>query len=283
MHFHRFYAAEIVIALEQLHSQGIVHRDLKPENILIQASGHIMLIDFDLSTRISPKNLNTQKLQRSKPSHLASMLYCCMKLPSNSSQQGATDSYSMPKERASRLRSKSFVGTEEYAAPEMLKRTGHEFAVDWWALGILLYELLYGKTPFKGATRQETFYNIITNRPRLRGTWSPLKDIIVRLLMKKPCERLGSLNGAQDIKEHPFFKSLSWDTIHFVSRPPFVPLSHHSLHEHFINNVNISIDIEGTGKSDNIIPDLRNAMEKNGHNWVEGLSEPEEMQDFSVF
>ncbi|GLJ12367.1 hypothetical protein SUGI_0189370 [Cryptomeria japonica] len=289
----RFYAAEIVIAVEQLHSQGIVHRDLKPENILIQASGHIMLIDFDLSTRILPKHMNTQKLQRSKLTDLTSILCCCFKA-SHSSEKTVTGSHSTPKKHNlaqvnPRLRSKSLVGTEEYVAPEMLQRTGHEFAVDWWALGILLYELLYGKTPFKGATRKDTYYNIINNRPQFTETWTPLKDLIMRLLQKEPSERLGSQNGAQDIKQHSFFKSLNWNTIHCVSRPPFLPLSRHSLDEHLINTVSTSIDIEesvemkSSGKSNNTSTGFSNLMEKKGHNWVEELSKQEEILDFSVF
>ncbi|KAH9321374.1 hypothetical protein KI387_016013 [Taxus chinensis] len=250
----RFYAAEIVIALEHLHRQGIVHRDLKPENILIKADGHIMLTDFDLSTRLLPKHSTApSSTQKSKHSLLTSKLYCCIK-PFHSSLKHAAKHNAAkvsPTNTTSsfclRTKSNSRVGTEEYVAPEILQGIGHEFAVDWWALGILLFELLYGKTPFKGTTKKHTFYNILTRDPQFTGPWSPLRDLITRLLEKEPSRRLGSRNGAQEIKEHSFFKSLGWDTIHRVSRPPFVPPSNNFLQQFMMNvNIGTGIDIEGS-------------------------------------
>ncbi|GLJ12372.1 hypothetical protein SUGI_0189560 [Cryptomeria japonica] len=242
----RFYAAEIVIALEYLHSQGIAYRDLKPENILIQASGHIMLTDFDLSTRLSHKKLpvqpsKTQNSKRTKHSKLSSIISCLKPCHSNQATMETHSSAQVAPTNTKpnvnlRTRSKSLVGTDEYVAPEMLNGTGHEFAVDWWALGILLYEFLYGRTPFKGTTRKHTFYNILIQHPHFIGTWTPLRDLIIRLLEKEPSRRLGSRNGAQDIKQHSFFKSLSWDNVHCVSRPPFVPFSNYPP-QHMMNNV----------------------------------------------
>uniref|UniRef100_A0A0D6R5G0 non-specific serine/threonine protein kinase n=1 Tax=Araucaria cunninghamii TaxID=56994 RepID=A0A0D6R5G0_ARACU len=120
-------------------------------------------------------------------------------------------------------RSNSFVGTEEYVSPEMLQGDGHDFAVDWWALGILLYEMLYGKTPFKGATRKETFYYILVRQPQFAGPWTPLRDLIMRLLDKEPLKRLGSANGASEVKSHLFFRGLEWEALENVSTAPFVP------------------------------------------------------------
>ncbi|KAL2458334.1 Serine/threonine-protein kinase UCN [Forsythia ovata] len=87
-----------------------------------------------------------------------------------------------PIEFSSNERSNSFVGTEEYMAPEIITGAGHEHAVDWWALGVLCYEMLYGSTPFKGTKRKETFHNIISDS---------LTDLIGKLLEKHPTRQLG--------------------------------------------------------------------------------------------
>eukprot|EP01018_Ginkgo_biloba_P005201 Gb_41169 [translate_table: standard] len=289
----RFYVAEIVIALEHLHSQGIVYRDLKPENILIQASGHIMLTDFDLSTRLPPmqftRDPETQNPKQNKHSkripHLTSMLSCLNPLHSqptknlqnptrlNSEKPNSAQVSPVNKTRRSTTntpaKTNSFVGTEEYVAPEMLKGTGHEFAVDWWALGILVYEMLYGKTPFRGSTRKETFYNILVKQPQFMGPWTPLRDLIIRLLEKEPSKRLCSL---KHIKTHLFFKGLNWDTIQCISRPPFVPSSLPL--EDMKNTIN-SLDMEEY--VDN------NSGNSSKQNWVRKLSKWEDTHAFGMF
>ncbi|TVU13545.1 hypothetical protein EJB05_40605 [Eragrostis curvula] len=137
----RFYAAEVVIGLEYLHCLGVIYRDLKPENILLQEDGHIVLTDFDLSflTPSKPHVIkhSTSRRRKSKE-YLAPTFVSEPATPSN-----------------------SFVGTEEYIAPEVITGAGHTSAIDWWALGILLYEMLYGRTPFRGKNRKRTFYNIL--------------------------------------------------------------------------------------------------------------------------
>ncbi|CBI16412.3 unnamed protein product, partial [Vitis vinifera] len=178
----RFYVAEIICALEHLHSMGIAYRDLKPENVLIQQSGHVTLTDFDLSRSLKPRT-----------------------------------SFSNGE------RSNSFVGTEEYVSPEVVRGDGHEFAVDWWALGILTYEMLYGTTPFKGKNRKETFRNVLMKTPEFIGKRTALTDLIGRLLEKDPTKRLGYNRGASEIKQHVFFRGLQWDKLTEVLRPPFLP------------------------------------------------------------
>ncbi|KAJ8563670.1 hypothetical protein K7X08_032122 [Anisodus acutangulus] len=136
----RFYVAEVVVALEYLHCQGIIYRDLKPENVLLQSGGHVSLTDFDLSclTSCKPQLLIPEINEKKKH------------------QKGQQNPIFMAEPMRA---SNSFVGTEEYIAPEIITGAGHTSAVDWWALGILLYEMLYGYTPFTGKTRQKTFTN----------------------------------------------------------------------------------------------------------------------------
>jgi protein-serine/threonine kinase len=154
----RFYAAEVTAALEYLHLMGFIYRDLKPESrfswlglfdsdsnlhsdILLHQSGHIMLSDFDLSKQSDSGGAPTMILGRSGTSS---------SLPAIDTKSCIAD-----------FRTNSFVGTEEYIAPEVIKGNGHTSAVDWWTLGILIFEMLYGTTPFKGRNRNQTFQNIL--------------------------------------------------------------------------------------------------------------------------
>ncbi|KAK9079067.1 hypothetical protein SSX86_000737 [Deinandra increscens subsp. villosa] len=120
-------------------------------------------------------------------------------------------------------RSNSFVGTDEYLAPEVIRGDGHEFAVDFWALGILAYEMLYGTTPFRGKNRKDTFNRILITPPKFTGKPTPLTDLITELLDKEPTRRLGYARGACEIKQHPFFGGLKWELLTEVVRPPFIP------------------------------------------------------------
>lgn len=124
--------------------------------------------------------------------------------------------------------SNSFVGTEEYIAPEIITGAGHSSAIDWWALGILLYEMLYGRTPFRGKNRQKTFSNILhkdLSFPSSIPVSLAARQLINALLNRDPASRLGSTTGANEIKEHPFFRGIHWPLIRCMSPPPLeVPL-----------------------------------------------------------
>lgn len=198
----RFYAAEVVVALEYLHCQGIIYRDLKPENVLIQRDGHVMLTDFDLSC-----------LTSCKPQVL---------MPISVSEK-KKDKRNQPMFIAEPIRaSNSFVGTEEYIAPEIINGAGHSSAVDWWALGVLLYEMLYGYTPFRGKTRQKTFANILHKDlkfPKSAHVSMAAMQLIQGLLHRDPEKRLGSCTGANEIKKHPFFRGVNWALVRSTKTP----------------------------------------------------------------
>ncbi|KAI8526468.1 hypothetical protein RHMOL_Rhmol12G0000100 [Rhododendron molle] len=199
----RFYAAEVVVGLEYLHCLGIIYRDLKPENVLLQQDGHVVLADFDLSFMTSCKPqiikhpLPKKRRSRSQP-------------PPTFVAEPATQS-------------NSFVGTEEYIAPEIITGAGHSSAIDWWALGILLYEMLYGRTPFRGKNRQRTFANILHKDltfPSSIPVSLPARQLIHALLNRDPGSRLGSNSGANEIKQHSFFHGIHWPLIRCMSPPP---------------------------------------------------------------
>nr|AML77999.1 putative LOV domain-containing protein [Viola canadensis] len=205
----RFYAAEVVVGLEYLHCLGIIYRDLKPENILLQKDGHIVLTDFDLSLITSCK---PQVIKHPPP-----------KSRRRSSSQLPPTFVAEPVSQ-----SNSFVGTEEYIAPEIITGVGHSSAIDWWALGILLYEMLYGRTPFRGKNRQKTFANIL-HKDLTFPSSIPVslagRQLINALLNRDPDTRLGSNSGASEIKGHAFFRGINWPLIRCMSPPPLdVPL-----------------------------------------------------------
>ncbi|CAN6373824.1 unnamed protein product [Urochloa humidicola] len=200
----RFYAAEVVTALEYLHCQGIIYRDLKPENILLNRDGHISLTDFDLSclTSCRPQVFLSEDSDKKKRRRKS---------------RGSPIFFAEPM-RASN----SFVGTEEYIAPEIITGAGHTSAVDWWALGILLYEMLYGYTPFRGKTRQRTFANILHKDMRFPASIQvslAARQLMYRLLHRDPANRLGSREGAWEIKQHPFFQGINWALVRAAAPP----------------------------------------------------------------
>ncbi|KAK4398815.1 Serine/threonine-protein kinase D6PKL2 [Sesamum angolense] len=252
----KFYVAEVLLSLEYLHMLGIVYRDLKPENVLVRDDGHIMLSDFDLSLRcaVSPTLVKTSSID-SDPQRKNST-YCaqpaciepaCIQpscvVPTTCFSPRIFSSRSKkdrkPKNEIgnqvsplpeliaepSNARSMSFVGTHEYLAPEIIKGEGHGSAVDWWTFGIFLYELLFGKTPFKGSGNRATLFNVV-GQP-LRFPESPVvsfaaRDLIRGLLVKEPQHRLAYKRGATEIKQHPFFEGVNWALIRCAT-PPEIP------------------------------------------------------------
>lgn len=125
------------------------------------------------------------------------------------------------------FRTNSFVGTEEYIAPEVIRGKGHTSLVDWWTLGIFIFEMIYGTTPFKGKDRKKTFSNILKKEVKFpsdsKSTSSNCKSLIKKLLIKDENKRLGHKNGAADIKNHVFFKDIRWALLR-NTKPPMIPV-----------------------------------------------------------
>uniref|UniRef100_A0ACD5XLE3 Uncharacterized protein n=1 Tax=Avena sativa TaxID=4498 RepID=A0ACD5XLE3_AVESA len=235
----RFYAAEVLLALEYLHMMGVVYRDLKPENVLIRADGHIMLTDFDLSLESTsspslelPPEAAGKDDDEDEPSTTSSCFPLRFRRRGRRPRQRCATSPPRFVAEPVSARSISFVGTHEYVAPEVASGGAHGAAVDWWAYGVFLYELLHGRTPFAGATNEETLRNIVRAPlafPSISSTGSGIsaelaaaRDLIARLLVKDPAARVGSLRGAADVKAHPFFGGLNFALLR-SSRPPVVP------------------------------------------------------------
>jgi serine/threonine protein kinase len=178
-----FYAAELVLALEHLHSRKVAYRDLKPENILLEASGHLRITDFGLS----------------KQDVVA--------------DDGA----------------RTMVGSTEYMAPEVLAMQKYGYAVDWWSLGVFIYEMLVGDHPFADDTQNGQIMkrNAMTPgfvKQKIPAGMAPeAASLIVGLLEFNQSKRLGS-RGAQEVRSHPFFAAIEWDKLmRREVRPPWRP------------------------------------------------------------
>ncbi|XP_010479075.1 PREDICTED: probable serine/threonine protein kinase IRE4 isoform X1 [Camelina sativa] len=202
----RIYIAELVLALEYLHSQKIVHRDLKPDNLLIAYNGHIKLTDFGLS-KIGLIN-NTIDLSGN-----------------GSDASPRISSHDFQKNQEEERIRNSAVGTPDYLAPEILLGTEHGYASDWWSVGIVLFELITGIPPFTAARPEIIFDNILNGKmpwPDVPGEMSyEAQNLINRLLVHEPEKRLGA-NGAAEVKSHPFFRGVDWDNL-ALQKAAFVP------------------------------------------------------------
>lgn len=204
----RQYTAEIVLALEYIHSLKIVHRDLKPDNILIGNDGHLKLTDFGLSEiGLYQSDFFLDDIIPDK---------------SPNTQEGS------PSEDL------EIFGTPDYLAPELLLGIEHSFGVDLWALGVLIFELLTGCPPFNDQTPEDIFDNILSlDIPWPEEGLLPESgiDLIKKLLVLDPKDRL----NIQQVKNHKFFANVNWKNV-LNQKPEYIPQMDD---EDFNNSINI--------------------------------------------
>lgn len=256
--FARFYMAEMVLGIEEAHKLGYIHRDVKPDNFLFNSSGHIRLADFGLSTDLSWEHdsqyFETQRadllrrtgidmiagdtIDRRKGKQLGQVL--------NHEQTPSTHQMTWRNDRRRGL-AYSLVGTNSYMAPEVIGGEGYGFSCDWWSLGVIFFEMLFGFPPFVGKSRHITRMKILNYRQHLEMPVLPsasrqAKNLIKRLICERE-DRLGSHNKVvrgprrgtkaivaelretecvEDIKMHPWFQGVEFESLH-LKTPPFQP------------------------------------------------------------
>lgn len=219
----KFYASEVLLALEYFHANGIIYRDLKLDNILLTLDGHVKVADYGLCKE--------------------EMWF------------GSTTS--------------TFCGTPEFMAPEILLEQRYGRAVDWWAFGVLMYEMLLGQSPFRGDDEDEIFDAILEDEPLYPITMPrDAVSILQKLLTRDPTRRLGSgKTDAEEIKRHPFFKDVSFDdVINKRIPPPYCPTINGSADTS-------NFDEEFTREQPTLTPvhgqlSSRDQAEFNGFSWV---------------
>ena len=188
----KFYTAELILAIESIHKLDCIHRDIKPDNILIAKNGHIKLTDFGLakvSDKIFEKNIDEEFLLNKHQKNF------------------------------------SCVGTAYYVAPEVLNKKGYGPEIDWWSVGVIFFEMLVGYAPFCSKETSEVCYKVLNWKKFLKipnkiKMSKEAKDLISKLINNSNV-RLG-LNGAEEIKCHPFFKDVDWENIR-NTKAPFIP------------------------------------------------------------
>ena len=216
----KFYAAEMVLAIESVHDMGCIHRDLKPDNVLIGKDGHIKLSDFGLSKKLDAFLDKNNKLIFNQDNK---------NLKNNNSNLSYAEQFRIFKNmKSKKRREKAFstVGTPDYIAPEVFKQKGYGQEIDWWSLGVIMFEMMIGYPPFYSDNSTETCKKILDweNHLEIRPEANISKEAvdILKRLINDPEKRLGR-NGADEIKQHPYFKNVDWKHIKETMIPPFIP------------------------------------------------------------
>jgi len=229
----RFYMAELAAAINHVHSLGFVHRDLKPDNVLISNDGHVRLSDFGLAK--SFENANDKSLSNwqqyvatLRPEDLDKLKNNNDDIDNDNDVDGAISTNNDDKDsnknkkKVDHQKLYSTVGTPDYIAIEVLYQKGYDNRVDWWSMGVIMFECLVGFAPFhaneplatcRKIVRYERYFKI---PPDVK-----LSKNAINLMSSLVCPAHQRL-GWDKIVQHPWFKNASWNNLQ-STKPPFIP------------------------------------------------------------
>lgn len=199
----KFYAAELLLALEKMHAKGIIHRDLKPENILLDENMHLQIADFGTAKILDPEEIH------SNTPHTVTEV-----------DEGSPS-------KNDRSRKISFVGTAQYVSPDLLQNRVDTRASDLWAFGCIVYQMISGLPPFRASTEFLTFQKILKMDYEFpEGFPADAKNLVEKLLVLDHTKRLGADDKGdtyESIRSHPFFEGIDWDNIWDQTPPTISP------------------------------------------------------------
>lgn len=218
----RFYVAQLVLAVESIHRMAYVHRDLKPDNILLDRHGHIKLTDFGLCKVFEDEVPTTDVDDEWTSSASAPDADAVSKdRVASLSRREKIRSW---KEDRTRQMLYSTVGSPGYIAPEVLLKKGYRYECDWWSVGVIFYEMIYGYPPFYADDPIKTCQKIVRWKNFLEfPADANVSAHAVDLLQKMLCDSTVRAD-ASAIKKHAFFGGVDWDRVRTDMQPPFVPV-----------------------------------------------------------
>lgn len=267
----RHYAAELLLACEQMHRRNVVHRDLKPENILLDEDMHTLIADFGSAKVMThdERLLAAEHCSEQRPSHSDEDDEDSDRLDNEDEeyydrdseelddgdgdedgvQQDEMDSPRHRQRRYNRRRKGSFVGTAQYVSPEVLQNGPITPAADLWALGCIIYQMISGLPPFRGSNDYVIFKEILDCAVDFpQGFDKDAEDLVRKLLQIDPRDRLGAQDEFgyyESIRAHPFFAGIDWQTVRQQTPPPIYPyLPGVSQDEDFRSSYSVPGDLE---------------------------------------